>query len=226
MKISAFLFDLDGVLTDTSEFHYQGWKRLADEEGLLFTRQDNEALRGVSRRESLNLLLKDTQIDEETAHAWMDRKNRYYLEMVEKMTSADLLPGALDLLRELRAARIKTVVASASKNAGLVIERLNLAREIDAVMDARLVAQSKPSPDIFLKAAELAGVTPRQCVVVEDAAAGIEAGKAAGMLTLGIGPQERLEKADVILPNLENIDLVDLLGKLTAAFRPAPVTRF
>jgi len=216
MQIAAYLFDLDGVLTDTSEFHYQGWKRLAEEEGLPFTRQDNEALRGVSRRESLNLLLKGRQIDEETAQAWMDQKNRYYLELVEKMTPADLLPGVLYLLRELHSARIKTVIASSSKNAGLVIERLNLAREIDALVDARLTARSKPAPDLFLKAAELAGVAPKQSVVVEDAAAGIEAGKAAGMLTLGIGPRERVGKADVILPSLENVKLADLLEKLAA----------
>lgn len=218
MQITAFLFDLDGVLTDTSEFHYQGWKRLADEEGLPFTRQDNEALRGVSRRESLNLLLKGRQIDEETAQAWMDRKNRYYLELVEKMTPADLLPGALDLLRELRSARIKTVIASSSKNAGLVIERLNLAREIDALVDARLIARSKPAPDLFLKAAELAGAAPKQCVVVEDAAAGIEAGKAAGMRTLGIGPWERVGQADLVVPSLQGVKLADLLERLTIDF--------
>lgn len=218
MQITAFLFDLDGVLTDTSEFHYQGWKRLADEEGLPFTRQDNEALRGVSRRESLNLLLKGRQIDEETAQAWMDRKNRYYLKLVEKMTPADLLPGALDLLRELRSARIKTVIASSSKNAGLVIERLNLAREIDALVDARLIARSKPAPDLFLKAAELAGAAPKQCVVVEDAAAGIEAGKAAGMRTLGIGPWERVGQADLVVPSLQGVKLADLLERLTIDF--------
>lgn len=218
MQITAFLFDLDGVLTDTSEFHYQGWKRLAEEKGLPFTRQDNEALRGVSRRESLNLLLKGRQIDEETAQAWMDRKNRHYLELVEKMTPADLLPGALDLLRELRSSRIKTVIASSSKNAGLVIERLNLAREIDALVDARLIARSKPVPDLFLKAAELAGAAPKQCVVVEDAAAGIEAGKAAGMRTLGIGPWERVGQADLVVPSLQGVKLADLLERLTIDF--------
>jgi len=225
MKIAAFIFDLDGVLTDTSEFHYRGWKRLADEEGLPFTRQDNEALRGVSRRESLELLLKGRQIDEATAQAWMERKNRYYLEWVEKMTPSDLLPGALDLLHELRSAGIKTVIASSSKNAGTVVEKLNLSGEIDAVVDARLVPHSKPAPDLFLKAAELAAAPPRQCVVVEDAASGIEAGHAAGMLTLGVGPRDRLGKADVIIPNLEKVKLASLLKKLTSIHSPAPVSK-
>ena len=112
--IKAFLFDLDGVLTDTSEYHYQAWQRLADEEGLPFSRQDNEALRGVSRRESLAILLKGISISEKTADAWMERKNRYYLELVERMTPSNLLPGAADLLAELRTANIQIAVASAS----------------------------------------------------------------------------------------------------------------
>ncbi len=202
--IRAFIFDLDGVLTDTSEFHYRAWQRLADEEGLPFNRKDNEALRGVGRRESLDLLLKGKYIDEGTAQAWMDRKNRYYVEQVEQMTNADLLPGALDLLKQLRRAGIKVCVASASKNAPLVIDRLNLRPYIDVLVDGSKVSHSKPAPDLFLYAADRLGVHSEECVVVEDAAAGIEAALAAGMHSLGIGPSERVGDADLVLPDLAN----------------------
>jgi beta-phosphoglucomutase len=200
--IRAFLFDLDGVLTDTSEFHYRAWQRLADEEGLPFNRKDNEALRGVGRRESLNILLKGKYIDEETAQAWMARKNSYYVEQVENMTDDDLLPGAVDLLKQLRRAGIKVCIASASKNAPLVIDRLKLRPYIDILVDGSNVTRSKPAPDLFLYAADKVGVHPEECVVVEDAAAGIEAAIAAGMHSLGIGPSERVGNADLVLPNL------------------------
>jgi beta-phosphoglucomutase len=214
--ISAFLFDLDGVLTDTSEFHYQAWQRLADEEGLPFSRQDNEALRGVSRRESLNILLKGTKISEETAEAWMERKNGYYLDLVNQMTPADLLPGGIPLLEELRQERIHIAIASSSKNAHLVISRLKVEALIDAIIDGNTVTHSKPAPDLFLAAAASLGVPPGVCVVVEDAAAGIEAGIAAGCYTLGIGPVERVGTADLVLPDLNEAHactIIDLLEK-------------
>ena len=212
--IRAFLFDLDGVLTDTSEYHYQGWQRLADEEGLPFSRQDNEALRGVSRRESLNILLKGKQIDDATAAAWMERKNNYYIELVSHMTPRDILPGALDLLKELRDAGIKIAIASSSKNAPLALSRLKLEPYIDAVVDGNTIERSKPAPDLFLAAAKAVGAEPAECVVVEDAAAGIEAGQAAGMRTLGLGPVERVGSADMVLPSLKHVHLADVLQAL------------
>ncbi len=211
--IRAFLFDLDGVLTDTSEFHYRAWQRLADEEGLPFNRKDNEALRGVGRRESLDILLKGRYIDEETAQAWMDRKNRYYVEQVENMTTDDLLPGAVELLKGLRRAGIKVCVASASKNAPLVIDRLMLRPFIDLLVDGSKVTRSKPAPDLFLYAADKLGVHPEECVVVEDARAGIAAAEAAGMRSLGIGPSERVGDADLVLP-----DLADARGEEILTF--------
>jgi len=210
----AFIFDLDGVITDTSEFHFQGWLRLAQEESLPFSRQDNEALRGVGRRDSLNLILKGRQIPEATAEAWMERKNEYYLELVRRMTPADLLPGAEALLDELRAAGLKVAVASSSKNAPLVISRLQIGSKLDAVVDGSMVSRSKPAPDLFLKAAELVRVPPAQCVVVEDAAAGIQAGRAANMRTLGLGPVERVGAADLVLPDLAGVQLAEILAKL------------
>ncbi len=212
--IRAFLFDLDGVLTDTSEFHYRAWKRLADEEGIPFDRADNEALRGVGRRESLEILLKGRVISEEAAQAWMERKNRYYVELVEQMTRENLLPGALELLGELRAAGLRIAIASASKNAGQVLERLQLRPWVDAVVDGNTPARSKPAPDLFLAAAQALGMPPADCVVVEDAAAGVEAGKAAGMRTLGLGPRERVGQADLVLPDLAGARLDEILKRL------------
>lgn len=212
-KIGAFIFDLDGVLTDTAEFHFQAWKRLAEEEGIPFSRQDNEALRGIPRRESLNLLLKGRQITEEQAQAWMERKNSYYVSRISQMTPADLLPGALDFLNEIRKRQIKIAVASASKNASLVISRLGINNMIDALCDGYSVEKQKPAPDLFLYAARQLSVPPPNCVVVEDAEAGIMAAKAAGMRSLGIGPIERVGAADLVLPDLAHARLETLLEK-------------
>jgi len=209
--IRAFIFDLDGVLTDTSEFHYLAWKRLADEEGIPFTREDNEALRGVSRHESLRILLRGRQIPSDQFEAWAERKNRYYLEFIEHITPQNLLPGALDLLQALREARVKIAIASSSKNARQVVERLGLWPWIDVLVDGNMVERSKPAPDLFLKAAELLGEHPSNCVVVEDAAAGVEAARAAGMRVIGIGPHERVGAADWIAESLADLNLSKIL---------------
>ncbi len=214
--IRAFLFDLDGVITDTSEFHFLAWQRLAREENLPFTREDNETLRGVGRRESLNLILKGKQIPEAAARAWMDRKNNYYIELVKSMTPGNLLPGAAELLEEIHEAGLKIAIVSSSKNTPLVLERLDLKTPLDAVVDGSTVARSKPAPDLFLKAAEILSIPPAECVVVEDAAAGIEAGKRAGMLTLGLGPAERVGAADLVLPDLHQAHLASLLKSFSS----------
>lgn len=211
MAIRAFIFDLDGILTDSAEYHFLAWKRLAEEEGLPFSRADNEALRGLSRRESLNLLLKGRPIEEKQAHDWMERKNVYYLEMIRGMTEAEVLPGVGRLLAELRAAGLKIAVASASRNAKEVIERLSLSESIDVLCDGNKVLHAKPAPDLFLVAAEELGVLPRQCVVVEDAAVGIEAARDAGMPVIGVGPAERVGEADIVLPDLADARLSELL---------------
>ncbi|MHB8776117.1 MAG: beta-phosphoglucomutase, partial [Bellilinea sp.] len=209
--IQAFLFDLDGVLTDTSEFHFLGWKRLAEDLGIPFTRQENEALRGVSRRESLALLLKGRPVSEAEATAMMEQKNRYYLELLEKMTPSSLLPGAKEILEELGRLGLKRVIVSVSKNAPLVIERLQLMPLIDDLVDGNAPARSKPFPDLFLLAANKFGLKPTDCLVVEDAAAGIEAAHAAGMLALGLGPVERVGKAELVLPSLAGQQAADIL---------------
>lgn len=213
MSIKAFIFDLDGVLTDTAEYHYRGWKRLADEDGFPFTRADNEALRGIPRRESLMLILKGQTCPEEKIQEMMERKNNYYLEFIRDITPKDLLPGARRLLEEIRAAGLKSALGSASKNAREVVERLGIENLLDAISDGQSVERQKPAPDLFLHAASQLNLSPAECVVVEDAAAGVAAGKAAGMLTLGLGPIERVGHADLILPDLRGARLESILEK-------------
>jgi beta-phosphoglucomutase len=217
--IKAFIFDLDGVLTDTAEYHYRGWKRLADEIDVPFTRGNNEALRGIPRRESLLLILKEREYSEEQILEMMERKNRYYLEFIRDITPRDLLPGARELLEEIRAAGLKSALGSASKNATEVIDRLGIAHLLDAVADGHSVKAQKPAPDLFLYAATQLGLKPSECVVVEDAAAGIEAARAGGFLSIGIGTGERVAMADLILPNLDGVHLSDLLDRLNLSHK-------
>ncbi|MFB2937670.1 beta-phosphoglucomutase [Aerosakkonemataceae cyanobacterium BLCC-F154] len=215
-NIQGVIFDLDGVLTDTAEFHYRAWQRLADEEGLPFNREANEALRGISRRESLLLIAGDQPFSEEKLQEMMERKNGYYVESIENISPADLLPGALNLLDELKQAGIKIAIGSASKNARPVVEKLGIANRIDAIADGYSVQSPKPAPDLFLHAAKLIEIPPENCVVVEDAAAGIEAALAAGMYAVGLGPEERVKGSHVVLPSLKGVSWTDLKSKLTA----------
>jgi beta-phosphoglucomutase len=212
-KPEAIIFDLDGVLTDTSEYHYQAWKRLADEEGIPFTREENdEHLRGVSRRESLMYIIRGRQYSEAQIQEMMDRKNRYYTEMIKSMTPNDLVAGGRDLLKEIRDAGMKTAIASSSKNAHTVLERLDIMNLFDGVADGNSVVNTKPAPDLFVYAAGLVRVPTTACLGVEDADAGIEAIKNAGMQALGIGPAERFHRADKVLPTLANLHLQDILS--------------
>jgi len=212
--VRGFIFDLDGVLTDTAEFHYRAWQRLADEEGLPFDRAANEHLRGVSRRESLMLILGQRVYSEEQIQSMMARKNSYYLEAIATIAPKDLLPGARELLQEIRSAGLKSAVGSASKNAAQVLDRLGLRPLLDAVSDGNSVEHPKPAPDLFLHAAAQLGLPPAECVVVEDAAAGIEAALAGGFHTVGLGPRERVGRAEVVFPSLEGVHLADLLRAL------------
>lgn len=209
-SIQGVIFDLDGVLTDTAEFHYRAWQRLADEEGMPFNRQKNEALRGLSRRDSLLQIVGDRQFTEEQLEEMMDRKNDYYRELIQDISPAELLPGALSLLRELRERGFKVAIGSASKNAREVIQGLGIADLVDGIADGYSVTRSKPAPDLFLYAAEQLQLKPRQCAVVEDAASGIEAALAAGMWAVGLGPAERVGAAHVVLPSLEGVHWADL----------------
>ncbi len=213
MTFRAAIFDLDGVLVDSARLHFLAWKRIADELGVAFDAQDNEALKGVDRMGSLEhiLMLGGISRDLAAKEALAAKKNGYYLDALATMTDADILPGATDLLRRARAAGLLLGVASASRNATMVLDRAGLSRAVDFVADAGKVARSKPAPDIFLACADALGVAPAACVGFEDAAAGVAAIKAAGMIAIGIGEHEILGAADLVFASTAQVDLDQVL---------------
>jgi beta-phosphoglucomutase len=210
----AFIFDLDGVLTDTAEYHYRAWKQLADEEGIPFTRADNEALRGVSRRQSLILLLKGHVLPEPDMETWMERKNNYYRAFLKDVTPNDLLPGVQPFLNEAKSRGIRLGLASASKNAVDVIRNLGIAPLLDAIGDGYSVTNPKPAPDLFVWVAGRLNTPPAESVVFEDAEAGVAAALAGGMFAVGLGPKDRVGKAHLVLPDLANVSVDSVLGAL------------
>ncbi|AZO93144.1 beta-phosphoglucomutase [Halocella sp. SP3-1] len=210
-EIKAVIFDLDGVLTDTAEYHYQSWKKLAQEEGISFTREDNEQLRGVTRRQSLEILLKGKTLPEDKMEELMVKKNEYYQELINNITMEDLIPGVEELLNQLQEEGYKLAVASASRNARTVIENLEIGKKFQLIADGYSVKNNKPAPDLFLYAAEELEVEPEECIVIEDAESGIEAALAAGMHTVGIGPEERVGQADFRYDKIKDIKLADIV---------------
>ncbi|MCC7209948.1 MAG: beta-phosphoglucomutase [Anaerolineae bacterium] len=216
MDIKAFIFDLDGVITDTAEFHFQAWKRLADEEGVPFDRADNNQLRGVSRRESLNRLLKGRPIDEPTAEVWLERKNTYYRDYLRTITPDYVLPGVRRFLDEAQRIGLKLGIGSASKNAREVLERLDMIDRFGAIGDGYVVTNTKPAPDLFVWVAGRLGVTVSEAVVFEDAEAGVAAALHGGFHVVGLGPAD-VSRAHVALPDLADVRVTDLLAALRQA---------
>src|SRR5690554_2355248 len=212
-KLKAFIFDLDGVITDTSEYHYLAWKRLAEEEGIFFNRKDNEQLRGVSRRKSLELLLRDRKDDytEKELQEMMEIKNGYYQEYINTITPDALLPGIMKILNELKDRGFKMAIASASKNTRTVVNNLEIGEFFDTISDGYSVEKTKPAPDLFLHTAAKMGIKAEYCVVVEDAEAGVEAALAAGMLAVGIGPQKRVGRAHYRYERVAELNLEEIL---------------
>jgi beta-phosphoglucomutase len=214
-NITAFIFDLDGVITDTAEYHFLAWKRLADEEGLAFSRTDNEQLRGVSRRESLLRLLKGKSVSEQTMEAWMTRKNAYYLDFLSEITPANLLSGVMDFLQSAQALGLKLGIGSASKNAKIVIERLQIGNLFQVIGDGYAVSNSKPAPDLFIWVAGGLQTPVYQAVVFEDAESGISAAKAAGCYSVGLGTAS-VQQADISLASLQGVSVTQVLKHLAA----------
>lgn len=212
-RFDAAIFDLDGVLADSAAAHFIAWKRIADALGIAFDESANEALKGVDRMGSLRhiLALGGRTIAEAEMAAIAARKNGYYLEAVARMTPADLLPGAERLVLDAKAAGLRCAVASASRNAPALLDRLGIASRFDFIADAGAIARSKPAPDIFLACAEALGVKPDRAVGFEDAAAGVEAIRAAGMFAVGIGDPRVLDRADLVYPSTAAVDLAALL---------------
>ena len=208
-KYCAALFDLDGVIVDTAKYHYLAWKRLATELGFDFSEAQNERLKGVSRTRSLEILLEigKLNLDEAVRRALAEKKNKWYVEYIQKMDESELLPGARECLVRLREKGVKTALASASKNAPLILRNLNIASLFDAVIDGNKVSQAKPDPEVFLLGARELGVSPSDCVVFEDAEAGLQAARTAGMYAVGIGKADVLQSADYVVDGLRNFDV-------------------
>jgi beta-phosphoglucomutase len=213
--IKACIFDLDGVIVDTAVYHYKAWKRLADELGIDFTEHDNERLKGVSRVRSLEIILELGHVTKtpEEQQALATRKNDWYVEMINRMTPAEILPGAKEFLETCRAAGIKTALGSASKNSSTILNKIGLSRLFDTIVDGNHVSKAKPDPEVFLKGAEALGVTPAECVVFEDAIAGVEAAINGGMKVVGIGLPEVLCEANIVVSGLDKMSL-EKLNKL------------
>jgi len=213
--IKACLFDLDGVIVDTAKFHYLAWKRLCNELGFDFTEEDNESLKGISRAESLDILLKKGGVSasDKKKEELMARKNGWYLEDIEKMKAEDALPGTLDFLKSVRTSGRKTALGSSSKNAFKILESLNIVDLFDAVIDGTKVSKGKPDPQTFLLGAEALKVHPSSCVVFEDALAGVEAALAGGMYIVGVGDEKTLNRANLVIPGFENMG-IELFDKL------------
>lgn len=200
-ETKAFIFDLDGVIVFTDKFHYQAWKKMADNMGIYFDETINNRLRGVSRMESLNIILEkyDGTLSQEEKEALAEEKNATYRELLKTMTPADVSDEVRQTLNELKARGYKLAIGSSSKNARFILEKVGLLDFFDAISDGNNIKNSKPDPEVFVKAAEYLGEKPEHCIVVEDAYAGVDAAKAGGMKAAAIGDASSYEKADYVL---------------------------
>jgi beta-phosphoglucomutase len=212
-RYEAVIFDLDGVIVSTDEYHYQAWKALADRLGVCFDRVINGRLRGVSRMESLDIVLEksDKAYGDDEKLALAAEKNDIYKKSLESLTPGDILPGVSRLLGELRALGLKIAIGSSSKNAGMILDKIGLAGRFDAVADGNGITRSKPDPEVFQLAAKLLGLPADKCIVVEDAEAGIDAAVAAGCKAVAVGSAAGYRKADYSVKDCENIDLEGFL---------------
>lgn len=212
--VRGVIFDLDGVIVTTDDCHYRAWKRMADEEGIYFDRHINERLRGVSRMASLEILLEraDKPYTAAQKDAMAARKNAYYVELIDSLTPADVLPGAMEVLHALRARGVRIAIGSSSRNTPLILRRIGLENAFDAVADGNQITHSKPDPEVFLLAARLMGLPPADCLVVEDADAGVEAALAGGMKALGVGSAAANPRATYRAASLAEVNLDTVLA--------------
>lgn len=212
--IQACLFDLDGVIVDTAKYHYQAWRKLANDLGFDLSLEQNELLKGISRMESLDIILSIGKVSliEEQKISYAIEKNTLYLELCQQMTPDDTLPGVRPFLEELKASSIRIGLGSASKNARVILERIDMLSYFETIVDGNRITKGKPDPEVFLIGANDLNADPAQCVVFEDAVAGIQAAKAAGMFAVGIGEASVLTEADIVVEGFKNFSLQNLLN--------------
>lgn len=212
--IRACIFDLDGVIVDTAHYHYLAWKRLANELGFDLTNEQNEQLKGVSRMRSLEILLEIGGLTVSTAEKerLANKKNEWFNDFIERMLPEEIFPGVRPLIEKLKFKGIKVALASSSKNARTVMRRLQIENLFEAVADGNMINRTKPHPEIFLKTAQLIEVIPAECLVFEDAEAGVEAAIAAGMKCVGVGSIARLGKANMVIDKTGDFRVEMLVG--------------
>ncbi len=213
MSIKAVIFDLDGVIVTTDDCHYRAWKAMADDEGIYFDRKINDRLRGVSRMASLDIVLEraSREYSDEEKIALAKKKNDIYVTLIQQLTEADVLSGVMKNLDALKQNKIKVAIGSSSKNTPIILERIGLSTYFDAVSDGNNIKKSKPDPEVFVKAADMLGIPYGECMIVEDADAGIEAGRAAGMTTLAVG---NAKGGDYHYPSLADVLLSELVKSI------------
>lgn len=213
----AFIYDLDGVITDTAEFHFLAWKKLAEELGIFFDRQFNERLKGISRMESLEIILQlDASLlnmSNEERVRLTSKKNEYYLELANSINEENVLPGIVDLLKSNKERNIKIALGSASENAKNIVEKLGLTSYFDYIVDASKVSRGKPDPETFTTAADYLGIPHKECIGIEDAAAGIEAINKANMFSVGVGYLEHLSQADYLVEDTSKLDFEEIIKR-------------
>jgi len=212
MEIKACLFDLDGVVVDTARYHYLAWKKIADDLGFSFSLHDNERLKGVSRMESLDILLEigKIKVDLKTKEELAATKNSLYVSYIQKMTPDEILPGVIRFLDELHNSGMLIALGSGSKNAMSILDKINISQKFDAIIDGNKVSKAKPDPEVFLKGAIELGIDPQYCLVFEDAQAGIDAARNGGMHIIGIGQPENLTNAEFVIPGFETMNMDQL----------------
>lgn len=210
------IFDLDGVICDTAKYHFLAWKSLADDLGIAFTEKDNERLKGVSRMESLEILLSlgSRSFSQEEKENLAAEKNTRYLQYIDQMQENEILPGAREFIEDCHNRGCWTALGSVSKNSRRILEKLNITDLFDYIVDGTLVTRAKPDPEVFVRSMRYFSLSPEECVVFEDAVAGIEAAHRAGMYAVGIGDRERLPEADLVLPGFSSVTLSDVLTGL------------
>ncbi|WP_452229675.1 beta-phosphoglucomutase [Lacinutrix sp. MEBiC02404] len=218
MSKKGFIFDLDGVIVDTAKYHFLAWKKLANQLGFEFTKEQNELFKGVSRKRCLEILLDigKKEATQEQFDTWMIEKNVDYLQYIENMDASEILPDVPRVLAFLKENNIPIALGSASKNARPILEKVDLLHYFDAIVDGNNVTKAKPDPEVFLLAAEQLGVNPEDCIVFEDAVAGVEAANAANMISIGIGEQNILKEANYIFSDfteMENSFVQELINR-------------
>lgn len=211
--IKGCIFDLDGVIVDTAKYHYLAWKRLAQELGFNLSKKDNEQLKGVSRMDSLEILLKigNLSFDMKSKTKLAGKKNRWYLEYISKINKSEVLPGVEEFIKSLKNNNLKIALGTSSKNSIMILKNIDMTKYFYAIIDGNKITKAKPDPEVFLLGAQELGLEPSECVVFEDAEAGIAAAKSAGMVAIGVGDPVTLRNANKVINDFQNASLSMLL---------------